>query len=260
MCNISLEADPDPATVAAVRRAWAPEGTKVILYTGTLEPYQGVPLLLESMVAVSRSHPEAVLVVAGGRPDQMETLQPLADELGVADQVRMVGQVPATLIPACLGAADILVSPRERGSNTPLKIFSYLRSGRPIVATDIVSHTQILDGQSCVLVPPTATGLAGGIEGLLEDGPLRTSAVEGGRGAPVPLRDRAVRGRRGRRLRPRGRGHGRCPGRGAGGRPHPRGHRRRRWATPPASGRGTSSPTRPWACRRDGGNGGVAPA
>ncbi len=179
VCNISLEADPDPATVSAVRRSWAPEGTKVILYTGTLEPYQGVPLLLESMVAVSRSHPEAVLVVAGGRPDQMEALHALADELGVAGQVRIVGQVPATLIPACLGAADILVSPRERGSNTPLKIFSYLRSGRPIVATDIISHTQILDGQSCVLVPPTATGLAGGIEGLLEDGPLRTSAVEG---------------------------------------------------------------------------------
>jgi glycosyltransferase involved in cell wall biosynthesis len=179
VCNISLEADPDPATVAEVRAGWAPEGAKVILYTGTLEPYQGVPLLLESMVSVARSHPEALLVLVGGRPDQMEQLRAKADELGVSSQVRIVGQVPSTRVPACLEAADILVSPRERGSNTPLKIFSYLRSGRPIVATDIVSHTQILDGQSCVLVPPTAAGLAGGIEGLLEDGPLRTAAVEG---------------------------------------------------------------------------------
>ena len=179
VCNISLEADPDPADVVEVRAGWGPEGVKVILYTGTLEPYQGVPLLLESMVSVARSHPEALLVLVGGQAEQMDQLRARAEELGVSAQVRIVGQVPSTRVPACLEAADILVSPRERGSNTPLKIFSYLRSGRPIVATDIVSHTQILDGQSCVLVPPTAAGLAGGIEGLLEDGPLRTAAVEG---------------------------------------------------------------------------------
>jgi len=181
VCNIPLEADPDPESVAAIRRAWAPEGTKVVLYTGTLEGYQGVPMLLESMVTVADRHPEAVLVLVGGRPDQMEQLQRVADDIGVARQVRIVGQVPSTLVPACLEAADLLVSPRERGSNTPLKIFSYLRSGRPIVATDIVSHTQILDGKSCVLVPPTASGLAGGIGCLLEDGPIRASAIDGAR-------------------------------------------------------------------------------
>ncbi len=179
VCNVPLEADPDPATVAAIRQAWAPEGTKVILYTGTLEPYQGVPLLLESMVGVVLGHPGAVLVLVGGRPDQMATLEQLAARLGVTDHVRIVGQVPSTLVPACLKAADILVSPRERGSNTPLKIFSYLRSGRPIVATDISSHTQILDADSCVLVPPTAEGLAEGITSLLDDGPSRVRAIEG---------------------------------------------------------------------------------
>jgi len=179
VCNISLEADPDPAEVAAVRAEWAPDGEPVILYTGTLEPYQGVPLLLEAMVSVGRSHPGARLVLVGGRPDQMAELQARADELGVSPQVRLVGQVASTRIPACLEAADVLVSPRERGSNTPLKIFSYLRSGRPIVATDILSHTQILDGRSCMLVPPTAAGLASGIEGVLDDGPLRTAAIQG---------------------------------------------------------------------------------
>ena len=41
-------------------------------------------------------------------------------------------------------ACDILVSPRIRGTNTPLKIYSYLRSGKPIVATDLLTHTQVL--------------------------------------------------------------------------------------------------------------------
>jgi hypothetical protein len=92
-----------------------------------------------------------------------------------------VGLLPATLVPACMMAADVLVSPRERGRNTPLKIFSYLRSGRPIVATDIVSHTQVLTTHSAALVPPSAAGLAQGISSLLDDGPIRTRAAEGAR-------------------------------------------------------------------------------
>ena len=142
---------PDPEVASAIRRSWAPEGSKVILYSGTLEPYQGVQLLLESMTDVARTHPHAVLVVVGGQEEQVEALRHRAEELGISDTVRLVGMLPATLVPACMMAADVLVSPRERGRNTPLKIFSYLRSGRPIVATDIVSHTQVLTTHSAAL-------------------------------------------------------------------------------------------------------------
>jgi glycosyltransferase involved in cell wall biosynthesis len=177
--NISLEADPDPAVASTFRRTWSRDGSKVILYSGTLEPYQGVPLLLQSMVDVTRTHPEAVLVIMGGRNDQVNDLQTEVDALGLGNAVRLVGTLPSQLVPACLLAADVLVSPRERGRNTPLKIFSYLRSGRPIVATDIASHTQVLDEWSSVLVPPTAQGLALGIRSLLDDGPTRHQAIEG---------------------------------------------------------------------------------
>ena len=179
VCNISLDAEPDPTTVSALREAWGAHGTKVVLYTGTLESYQGIPLLLEAMVRVGRRFPSVVLVIAGGREAQIEELQRQVDELGIASQVRLIGMVPATLVPACLMAADVLVSPRERGSNTPLKIFSYMRSGRPIVATNILSHTQVLDPHSCVLVPPTAEGLAGGIGGVLSEGSGRRRVDQG---------------------------------------------------------------------------------
>jgi glycosyltransferase involved in cell wall biosynthesis len=177
--NISLEADPDPALASYVRASWVPNGAKIILYSGTLEPYQGVHLLLESMVDLR--HSPAVLVVVGGRPEQVDELAKRASELGVGHSVRLLGTIPSTVIPAYLMAADVLVSPREKGRNTPLKIFSYLRSGRPIVATDIASHTQVLDEHSCVLVRPTAQGLAAGIQSLLDDGPIRDNAVEGAR-------------------------------------------------------------------------------
>jgi glycosyltransferase involved in cell wall biosynthesis len=177
--NISLEAEPDPAVATAIRRSWAPDGASVVLYSGTLEPYQGVPLLLEAMAQVARTHPEARLVIMGGRSDQVDDLQHQVGTLGLTDAVRLVGTLPSPMVPACLMAADVLVSPRERGRNTPLKIFSYLRSGRPIVATDIASHTQVLDEWSSVLVPPTAQGLALGIRSLLDEGPARHQAVEG---------------------------------------------------------------------------------
>jgi glycosyltransferase involved in cell wall biosynthesis len=72
-------------------------------------------------------------------------------------------------IPSILAAADVLVSARSRGTNTPLKIYSYLTAGRPIVATDIVSHTQVLDASCAELVEPSPAGLAAGLRAVLGD-------------------------------------------------------------------------------------------
>ena len=40
---------------------------------------------------------------------------------------------------------DVLASPRRHGQNTPFKVFTYLASGKPLVATRIPTHTQLLD-------------------------------------------------------------------------------------------------------------------
>jgi glycosyltransferase involved in cell wall biosynthesis len=72
-----------------------------------------------------------------------------------------------------LAQADILVSPRTLGENTPMKIYSYLASGRSILATDIGSHTQALDASCAVLVPPDPTCLAAGLRRLAGDPQLR---------------------------------------------------------------------------------------
>ena len=69
------------------------------------------------------------------------------------------GQQPAKEIPGFVQAADLLVSPRIRGTNTPLKIYSYLRSGKPIVATNLLTHTQVLTPEIARLVDPTPNRL-----------------------------------------------------------------------------------------------------
>jgi glycosyltransferase involved in cell wall biosynthesis len=65
--------------------------------------------------------------------------------------------------------ANVLVSPRLRGTNTPLKVYEQLASGRPLVATAICSHTQILTDSVCFLVEPNAVSLAGGLLAALTD-------------------------------------------------------------------------------------------
>jgi len=160
------------ATVAALRRRFALEGRRVVLYTGTFEAYQGVDLLVRSVPRVLETAPGVRFLLVGGDDRQIAPMRELARELGVLDAVVFTGQRPLGEMPVYFEVADILVSPRITGTNTPLKIYSYLASGRPIVATRILAHTQVLTGEVAVLAEPTAEGLADGIRRLLaSDGP-----------------------------------------------------------------------------------------
>jgi glycosyltransferase involved in cell wall biosynthesis len=78
------------------------------------------------------------------------------------------GQQPAKEIPGFVQAADLLVSPRIRGTNTPLKIYSYLRSGKPIVATNLLTHTQVLTPDISRLVEPAPAPFAAAILELID--------------------------------------------------------------------------------------------
>lgn len=158
-------------TPAEIRRRWQiPEDAPVALYTGTFEAYQGVELLVRAAALLKTSHPALRVLIVGGAPPQVDAMRGEAEALGVLGRLAFTGQQPAREIPAFVAAADLLVSPRIRGTNTPLKIYSYLRSGRPIVATNLLTHTQVLDDGVAMLTEPTAEALAAAI-GTLVDRP-----------------------------------------------------------------------------------------
>ncbi len=141
----------------------------VLVYTGTLENYQGLDILLQSVSTVAKSFPTARYVIVGGKPEQVEELRKQARELGVADKVIFEGQRPLEDMPRYMAMADILLSPRSKGTHTPLKLYTYLRAGKPLLATSIRSHTQILTPDVALLVEPTPEGLADGTLTLLRD-------------------------------------------------------------------------------------------
>ncbi len=140
----------------------------VVMYVGNLEWYQGIDLLLEGMVRARQRVPAAQLVIVGGEPKGIARYQHRATALGLDGGVRFVGPWPLSDLGYCLEAADVLVSPRRQGGNTPMKIYSYLDSGRPVLATNLPTHTQVLTEDVAVLAAPTAEAIGEGLVRLLE--------------------------------------------------------------------------------------------
>jgi len=146
------------------------EGRIKILYTGTFEPYQGIELLIQSARYVTRRFGDRVLfLMVGGKEKQVAHYQRLVEQQALDRYFIFTGMVHPRLADAFVSLSDVLVSPRIHGTNTPLKIYSYLRSGKPIVATRVITHTQVLDDSVAVLTEPGPEDLAQGIIRILED-------------------------------------------------------------------------------------------
>ncbi len=131
----------------------------IVLYTGNFEKYQGVSLLVETSARVDG----ATFLVVGGRPGEVEKLRAVAAMAGVSDRVVCTGARPPTELADYLGLADVLISPRTEGTNTPFKLYTYMASGKPVVATRIESHTQVLGDDTAFLAEPTAESLAAAV-------------------------------------------------------------------------------------------------
>lgn len=167
--NTGDDAEVFTAKERSVRAELGLEGREIVTYTGTFETYQGLDLLLAGFAEVAAARPAAHLLLVGGNAAQVADYRARAASLGLAERVTLVGTMSPAQIPAYLAATDVIVSPRSSGTNTPLKIYGYLRSGVPLVATNIYTHTQTLDAAVTELVPPTAAGLAAGIGRVLGD-------------------------------------------------------------------------------------------
>ena len=156
-----------------IRKAYHLNGKSIALYTGTFEPYQGLDLLIQSAKRIISRVKSVVFIIVGGRPDQVAFYRKAVQEKGLESRFIFTGQVPPQEVNSYIRCADVLLSPRTSGTNTPLKIYSYLRSGVPIVATRLLTHTQVLDDELAVLTESTFEGFAEGILSAITDHELR---------------------------------------------------------------------------------------
>ena len=130
------------------------------LYVGNLVSYQGIDLLLDSLRIARQRCPDLQLAVVGGAPADIKRYTRKLGSLHLTDAVHFLGPEPITRMKACFADADVLVSPRIAGENTPMKIYSYLASGKPVVATDLPTHTQVMSRSAGFLAEPTPADFA----------------------------------------------------------------------------------------------------
>lgn len=171
--DVPLESKPGSEPAENLRLMNHIEGL-LALYVGNLEHYQGIDLLLEGFAAAQTVTP-IDLVIIGGEDTDIARYRESASSHGIGASTHFVGQRSVSKLAEYLEQASILVSPRVSGNNTPMKIYSYLAGGRPILATNIRSHTQVLDPSCAVLVDPTPEAVAQGLELLAADEALRRS-------------------------------------------------------------------------------------
>lgn len=165
--DIPFQGDCDGLNVDDLRKEIGIHGI-LALYVGNLEHYQGIDLLIEALFAVGE-RADIDIVCIGGRPEDIRKYRNMSAVFGVKNRFHLIGPRPLKCLGEYLRQADILLSPRLKGVNTPMKIYSYMAAGRPIMATAISSHTQVLDKDCSFLVAPAAATWANGFIRLSAD-------------------------------------------------------------------------------------------
>ena len=118
---------------------------------------------------MDKTHPDAELVIIGGNDRDIEKYKNKSDRLGIGAKAHLVGPRPVSALGDYLTQADLLISPRVHGTNTPMKVYSYLDSGVAVVATALPTHTQVMTENEAALIPPDHALMAAAIGKLLDD-------------------------------------------------------------------------------------------
>jgi glycosyltransferase involved in cell wall biosynthesis len=150
---------------------WPPAAPHLVV-TRNLEPIYDIPTALRAFARVRARHPQARLTVAGSGPE-LQNLQALAHELGIAAAVRFSGRIPNERIGALYAEADLVLNPTT-ADNMPISILEALASGVPIVSTDAGGIPDLVEHERTALLVPVgdADALASAALRLLGDAAL----------------------------------------------------------------------------------------
>jgi glycosyltransferase involved in cell wall biosynthesis len=177
---------PDGATSRTAAAAPPTNSTPMAAYAGHLYPWKGVDVFVRALAAA----PNIRGLIIGGHPQERdrERVEALARSLHVSDRLEITGLIPPAEVGHALQRASMVVLPNTSSTisdryTSPLKLFEYLWTGRPIVASDLAAVREVLtDRINALLVPagdPAALALA--LQELAADGELRRRLGEASR-------------------------------------------------------------------------------
>ncbi|MBU4223860.1 glycosyltransferase family 4 protein [Patescibacteria group bacterium] len=151
--------DVDEFDIAAnkdeARRSLAlPLDKKIAMYTGHLYGWKGVGTLAQAADSLPA---EYLVIFVGGTGKDIKDFK---EKHGSNSRILIAGHKKHSEIPLWQKAADVLVLPNTAKENiskyytSPMKLFEYMASKRPVVATDIPSVREILNNTNAIIVPP----------------------------------------------------------------------------------------------------------
>lgn len=168
--------DPKGFTVQPIdeeyQQSWNLVGKKVIAFIGSFYRYEGIDLLIDAMSHLARKN--IVLLLVGGGEMEAELKEQIT-RLGLQEQVVMPGRIPHDRIPGVYQLADVLAYPRYSMRLTelvtPLKPLEAMAMGKPLVASDIGGHRELIrpDQTGILFKPGDSMALARALESLLDD-------------------------------------------------------------------------------------------
>ena len=142
-----------------------PNNIHVFGYVGTLKTMgmeKGLTTAISALLSLPQSYQ---LYVVGGENEDVEYYKKYAGDMHLAERVMFAGKVPHKDIPLHIGACDVLVAPFPENEHysyymSPLKIFEYMASKRPMVVTDLPSLREVLIDAKTAMFAPTGDSKA----------------------------------------------------------------------------------------------------
>ncbi len=117
------------------------QNKKIVVFTGLLNEYQGVDILLKAIKEIGRKDIHFLII---GYPN-IEYYGKMAENLKIAQLVTFTGKISYSDIPQYLSLADIAVSPKlPRSGEANLKLYTYMAAGLPTVVFDHSVNKEIL--------------------------------------------------------------------------------------------------------------------
>jgi alpha-1,3-rhamnosyl/mannosyltransferase len=175
--GVGALAAPTPADVVADR--YDLDGP-VVLYPAITYPHKNHAVLVQAFAQVATSHPDAVLVLTGGRGGEEDAVRALVSRLGLEGRVRRTGRISAADVAGLYRAAAVVAVPsRYEGFGLPaVEAMAY---GAPVVAADATALPEVVGDAGRLVDPDDVSGWAAAIDELLDRPEERTRMAAQGR-------------------------------------------------------------------------------